>query len=173
MKRFIRFVYILTLVLAGCASNKYLGAESTTENTAEVQKQIELVQRKIISCMVKVNQTDNGKFVNANLIALSVNNVNAQKLFHSTDFVTDQQAEVLKKFKEETLQCGTFSKEFPKPEMVTVSEYYFSKVDAVYDDLINKRIPIGIANEERQMRPNYTKEKWAEVTKNYKANSSK
>ena len=72
MKRFIRFVYILTLVLAGCASNKYLVAESTTENTAEVQKQIEIVQRKIISCMVKANQTKNGKFVNANLIALFV-----------------------------------------------------------------------------------------------------
>ena len=51
--------------------------------------------------------------------------------------------------------------------MISVYEYYYSKVDDVYDDLVNKRITIGVANQERQMRLHYTNDKWAQVMKGY------
>ena len=114
-----------------------------------------------------LNAKDDAKDVNANIVIILPNNPNAQKLLNSTELITDQQAIELKQFKEETMQCRGIAKEFPKPEMVAVYEYYYSKIDDVYNDLINKKISIGVANQERQMRLRYTNEKWTEVMKDY------
>ena len=121
----------------------------------------------MISCITQVNAKDDAKDVNANIIIILPNNPNAKKLLSSTEFITDQQAMELKQFKEETMQCRGIAKEFPKPEMVAVYDYYYSKVDDVYSDLVNKKITIGVANQERQMRLSYTNDKWAEVMKDY------
>jgi len=168
MKTFFRVVCLSTLVLTGCASNKPIGTESTSDNKAEIQKQVELVQKKMSACVADVNKTNEAKYVDANIIVISANSPNAKQLMNSPDMINDEQALALKKFKEATMQCRVLAKELPKPDMVAVYEYYYSKIDDVYNDLVNKRITIGVANQERQMRLRYTNEKWAQVMKDYK-----
>ncbi|QWC96403.1 hypothetical protein G6733_06710 [Polynucleobacter paneuropaeus] len=167
MKNFFRVVCLSTLVLAGCANNKPTSTELTPENKAEIQEQVKTVQKKMSACIAGVNKTDDTKYVDANIIVISTNNPNANKLFNSADFISDEQAVELKKFKEATMQCRPIAKELPKPELVAVYEYYYSKVDDVYNDLVNKRITIGVANQERQMRLHYTNDKWAQAMKTY------
>ena len=140
---------------------------ATIESKKTIQNQVETIRKKMITCISKVNAKDDAKDVNANIVIILPNNPNAQKLLNSTELITDQQAIELKQFKEETMQCRGIAKEFPKPEMVAVYEYYYSKIDDVYNDLINKKISIGVANQERQMRLRYTNEKWTEVMKDY------
>ena len=167
MKNLFRGICLSTLMLAGCASTKSSNTMATIESKDAIQKQVETVRKKMISCIAQVNAKDDAKDVNANIIIILPNNPNAKKLLSSTEFITDQQAMELKQFKEETMQCRGIAKEFPKPEMVAVFEYYYSKVDDVYSDLVNKKITIGVANQERQMRLRYTNEKWTEVMKDY------
>ena len=119
----------------------------------------------MITCIAHVNAKDDAKDVNDNIIIILPNNPNAKKLLSSSEFITDQQAVELKQFKEETMQCRYIAKEFPRPEMVAVYEYYYNKVDDVYNDLMNKKITIGVANQERQMRLHYANKKWAEIIK--------
>lgn len=167
MKKLFRGICLSTLMLAGCASNKSSNSMATIESKDAIQKQVETVRKKMISCIAQVNAKDDARDVNANIIIILPNNPNAKKLLSSTEFITDQQAMELKQFKEETMQCRGIAKEFPKPEMVAVYEYYYSKVDDVYSDLLNKKITIGVANQERQMRLHYTNDKWTEVMKDY------
>jgi len=167
MKKLFRGICLSTLMLVGCASNKSSNSMATTESKDAIQIQVETVRKKMIACIAQVNAKDDAKDVNANIIIILPNNPNAKKLLSSTEFITDQQAMELKQFKEETMQCRGIAKEFPKPEMVAVFDYYYSKVDDVYNDLVNKKITIGVANQERQMRLHYTNDKWAEVMKNY------
>ena len=167
MKKLFRGICLLTLILTGCASNKAGNSMATIESKDAIQKQVEAVRKKMITCIAQVNATDNAKDINDNIIIILPNNPNAKKLLSSTEFITDQQAVELKQFKEETMQCRNIAKEFPRPEMVAVYEYYYSKVDDVYNDLVNKKITIGVANQERQMRLHYTNDKWADVMKNY------
>lgn len=166
MKTLFRVVCLSALVLAGCASNKS-GAEISPENKAEVKKEVEIVQAKMSACVADVNKTNEAKYVDANIIVISANSPNAKQLMNSPDMINDEQALALKKFKEATMQCRVLAKELPKPDMVAVYEYYYSKIDDVYNDLVNKRITIGVANQERQMRLHYTNDKWAEVMKDY------
>jgi outer membrane murein-binding lipoprotein Lpp len=168
MKNIFRVACLSTLVLAGCASNNQSNIASTAASNAEIQKQVELVQKKMSACAADINKMDDEKYIDANIIIISANNPNVKKLMNSTEFISDEQAEALKRFKQATLQCRPIAKELPKPEMIAVYEYYYSKVDDVYKDLINKQITIGVANQERQMRLRYTNEKWAQVMKIYK-----
>jgi hypothetical protein len=167
MKKLFRGMCLLTLILTGCASNKAGNSMTANEGKDAIQKQVETVRKKMITCIAQVNANDDAKDVNDNIIIIFPNNPNAKKLLSSSEFITDQQAVELKQFKEETMQCRSIAKELPKPEMVAVYEYYYSKVDDVYNDLVNKKITIGVANQERQMRLHYTNDKWADVMKNY------
>jgi hypothetical protein len=168
MKNIFRVACLFTLALAGCASNKSGNTASTAESNTEIQKQVELVQKKMSACVTDISKTDDEKYVDANIIVISAHNPNAKKLMSSTNFINDEQAAALTRFKEATLQCRPIAKELPKPEMIAVYEYYYSKVDDVYKELINKKITIGVANQERQMRLRYTNDKWAQVMKSYK-----
>ena len=167
-KNIFRVACLFALFLTACASNKLGNTASTAESNNEIQKQVELVQKKMSACIADINKTDDEKYVNDNIIVISANNPNAKKLMSSTDFINDEQIAALTRFKDATLQCRPIAKELPKPEMIAVYEYYYSKVDDVYSDLVNKRITIGVANQERQMRLRYTNEKWAQVMKIYK-----
>ena len=171
MKKLFRGICLSTLILAGCASNKAGNSMANHESKDAIQKQVEAVRKKMITCIAEVNAKDDAKDVNANIIIILPNNPNAKKLLSSTEFITDQQAVELKQFKEDTMQCRGIAKEFPRPEMVAVYEYYYSKVDDVYNDLISKKITIGVANQERQMRLHYTINKWADIMKAYQESS--
>ena len=167
MKNTFRVVYFFALVLTGCASNKPGNTASTGESNSEIQKQVNVVQKKMSACIADINKTDDEKYVNTNIIVISANNPNTKKLMSSTDFIDDEQIAALTRFKAATLQCRPIANELPKPEMIAVYEYYYSKIDDVYSDLVSKRITIGVANQERQMRLRYTNEKWIQVMKNY------
>jgi len=167
MKTLFRVVCLSTVILAGCASNKSGTVEISPESKAEIKKEVEIVQKKMSDCVADVNKTEEAKYVNVNVIVIFPDSPNAKQLLNSPEFINQEQAIALKKFKDATMQCRPIAKELPKPEMVAVYEYYYSKVDDVYDDLVNKRITIGVANQERQMRLHYTNDKWAQVMKGY------
>ncbi|SNX27708.1 hypothetical protein SAMN06295945_0024 [Polynucleobacter meluiroseus] len=169
MKKILSYICLSTVILAGCASNKSNSSDAISASNDGLQKQVQAVQQKMSACIADVNKTEDAKYVDSYVIAITPNNPNAKKLFNSADFITDEQATILKRFKDSTLQCRGITKELPKPEMVAVYEYYYSKVDDVYADLISKRITIGVANQERSMRIQYTREKWAAVMKAQKA----
>ena len=46
-----------------------------------------------------------------------------------------------------------------------LKEVWCTIIDAVYKDLIDKRITIGVANQERQMRIQYAKSRFAQILK--------
>ena len=55
----------------------------------------------------------------------------------------------------------------PPPLFATqISRYnFYTNIDAVYKDLLDKRITIGVANQERQMRIQYAKSRFAQILK--------
>lgn len=165
MKIFYQLLCLLTLALTGFAGNIAVSAEPQMDSSVAPQKTVAVVQREMTECIAEVNKTGDAKFVDANVIAITPGNPNTAKLFSSTDLITDQQAVELQKFKDSTLQCRDIAKELPNPKLVEIYEYYYSKIDNVYSDLVNKKITIGVANQERAMRIHYANEKWLEIMK--------
>jgi len=74
-------------------------------------------------------------------------------------------AVVIKLLKHSTLKCRSISNELPLPALVEVYTNFYTKIDGVYADLLDKRITIGVANQERAMRIQYARSRWAEVMK--------
>jgi len=163
MKIFYRLLCLLALT--GLAGNIAVSAEPQSDGSVAPQKSIAVVQREMTACIAAVNKTEDAKYVDINVIAITPGNPNTAKLFSSNDLISDQQAVELQKFKDLTLQCRDIAKELPNRKLVEIYEYYYSKIDDVYSDLVNKKITIGVANQERQMRIHYANEKWLEIMK--------
>jgi len=163
MKIFYRLLCLLALT--GLAGNIAVSAEPQSDGSVAPQKSIAVVQREMTACIAAVNKTEDAKYVDINVIAITPGNPNTAKLFSSNDLISDQQTVELQKFKDLTLQCRDIAKELPNPKLVEIYEYYYSKIDDVYSDLVNKKITIGVANQERQMRIHYANEKWLEIMK--------
>ena len=175
MKIIYRGTFILAVALSGCATNKAPTAQTTTEapqaasessnKNSTLQSQIDAIQKKIASCVSEVNQSDDAKYVNEHILVLTQNNPEANALNNSSAKITGEQAVVLKRFKESTLKCRSISNELPSPALVEVYTNFYTKIDGVYTDLLDKRITIGVANQERAMRIQYAKGRWAEMMK--------
>ena len=175
MKNIYRGAFILAIALSGCATNKAPTAQTTTEapqvasesskKNSALQSQVDVIQKKIASCVSEVNKSEDAKYVNEHILVLTQNNPEANALNNSSAKITSEQAVVLKRFKESTLKCRAISKEFASPALVEVYENFYTKIDGVYTDLLDKRITIGVANQERAMRIQYAKSRWAEMMK--------
>jgi len=178
MKNIYRGAFILAIALTGCATNKAPSAQTVSElpqaasesskKNSALQPQIDAIQKQIASCVSEVNHTDDAKYVNEHILVLTQNNPEAKALNNSSAKITQAQAVVLKRFKESTLKCRSISNELPLPALVEVYTNFYTKIDGVYADLLDKRIAIGVANQERAMRIQYAKSRWAEVMKTQK-----
>lgn len=182
MKNIYRGTFILAIALSGCATNNASLTQSASEvpqatavSTKEsakpsttLQSQIDAIQKKIASCVSEVNHSDDAKYVNEHILVLTQNNPNAKELNDSSNKITADQAVVLRRFKESTLKCRSISNELPSPALVEVYTNFYAKIDAVYTDLLDKRITIGVANQERAMRIHYARSRWAEIVKTQK-----
>ena len=142
-------------------------------NTAPIKKpnndvsieKVNEVQKKIASCIAEVNQSDDAKYVDEHILVLTEKSSNAKELFNSSDKIASDQAAVLVRFKESTLKCRDIANELPSPALVGIYTNFYVNIDAVYKDLIDKRITIGVANQERQMRIQYAKSRFAQILK--------
>jgi hypothetical protein len=168
MNNIYRGVAMVVILLSGCASNT--SPVKKPNNDISIAK-VNEVQKKIASCVAEVNQSDDAKYVDEHILVLTEKGANAKELFNSSDKIASDQAVVLMRFKESTLKCRDIANELPSPALVAVYTNFYTNIDAVYKDLIDKRITIGVANQERSMRIQYAKERWAQILKSEKGGS--
>jgi len=161
MKNIYHGVLMFAVLLSGCATNT---APKKATNDVSIAK-VNEVQKKISSCIAEVNQSDDAKYVDEHILVLTEKSPNAKELFNSSDKIASDQAAVLIRFKESTLKCRAITNELPSPALVAVYSNFYTNIDAVYKDLIDKRITIGVANQERQMRIQYAKTRFAQILK--------
>ena len=162
MKNIHHSIALLVILSSGCATNA--APINKPGNDVSIAK-VNEVQKKIASCVAEVNQSDNAKYVDEHILVLTEKSPNAKELFNSSDKITSDQATVLIRFKESTLKCRDIASELPSPALVTVYTNFYTNIDAVYKDLIDRRITIGVANQERQMRIQYAKNRFVQILK--------
>lgn len=162
----------LFLLIAGCAnqspSASVNGSSPKPVSGAELQKQVDLVQKKMKACIFRVNQTEEAKYVDLHILAVTSRSPNTAALFNSHEKIGPEQVDALIRFKEATMPCRAIAQDLPNPDLVKVYTDFYLKIDAVYSDLIDQRITIGVANEERAMRIRYARSRWAKVMKHLK-----
>lgn len=147
-------LYILSCVgvmlLGACASN--LPANNPTQIAkAPMPIHSESVSKRLNACIVHSNQSADALLVDSQIIAVTRNNPHAKSLFSSPDKLTDQQAQALTNYLSEANACRPIALEGVNPEMTAVYQDFFRRIDAVYADLIARKITIGVANQERQL----------------------
>ncbi len=169
MKNIYRGALIISIALTGCAGSKLTSSQSakteSSQNSISLQAQIDGIQKKIEACVLELNQTEDAKFVNEHILVLIPNSPNAKGLFNSNEKIAADQVVVLNRFKVSTLKCRAIANELPNSDLVEVYTSFYSKIDAVYADLIDQRITIGVANQERAMRIQYARTRWTEILK--------
>jgi hypothetical protein len=109
------------------------------------------VAKRLNDCIVRGNQSADALLVDSQIISVSRNNPHAKALFSSSDKLTDLQADALKNYLVQENACRAIALEELSPKMTAIYEEFFKKIDGVYMDLINKKITIGVANQERQL----------------------
>ena len=147
-------LYILscvgTMLLGACASN--LPANNPAQiSKAQTPIHSESVSKRLNACIVHSNQSADALLVDSQIIAVTRNNPHAKSLFSSPDKLTDQQAQALTNYLSEANACRPIALEGVNPEMTAVYQDFFRRIDAVYADLIARKITIGVANQERQL----------------------
>jgi hypothetical protein len=155
-KHIVKLSLVGVIMLGGCASNVAPNNSAQVVNAATPKKVITPVHsgdvaRRLNDCIVKTNQSADALLVDSQIIAVTRNNPHAKALFSSADKLTDQQARALTNYWAEANTCRPIALEGISPEMKLVYEDFFKKIDAVYSDLISKKITIGVANQERQL----------------------
>jgi hypothetical protein len=150
MKKLYIFSCVGVMMLSACASNP------TANNPVQVAKaptpiHSESVAKRLNACIVRSNQSADALLVDSQIIAVTRNNPHAKSLFSSPDKLTDQQAQALANYLAEANACRPIALEGVNPEMTAVYQDFFKHIDAVYADLIARKITIGVANQERQL----------------------
>ena len=153
---------ILALLITGCASTQQtstskLPASSTLPEQAKSLKQdanqanINAVLNQMRNCINTLNSGPSAKLVDGQILALDQSNPNAKALFSSSEILTDAQVGAMVSFKKETQTCRQITNQLSNPNLRKAYQRSFAKLDRVYDDLIYKKITIGVANQERML----------------------
>jgi len=160
MKNIFKLSLIGIALLSGCATN------TTSNNSAQATKrpapapapmtaiapiQSGAVARRLNDCIVRTNQSADALLVDSQIIVVTRNNPHAKALFNSADKLTDQQAIALTNYLAEANTCRPVATEGLSPELTSIYQEFFKKIDGVYADLIARKITIGVANQERQL----------------------
>ena len=156
MKNIFKFGILGMVVLGGCTTN------TAPTNPVQVTKPASpmttmpsdhpaSVAKRLNDCIIRSNQSADALLVDAQIISVTRNNPHAKTLFNSPDKLTDQQAKALGNYLAEANTCRPIALEGLTPDKKVIYEDFFKKIDAVYADLIAKKITIGVANQERQL----------------------
>lgn len=138
------------MLLGACAGNP------TVSNPVQASKKptpihSESVSKRLNACIVRSNQSADALLVDSQIIAVTRDNPHAKILFSSPEKLTDQQAQALTNYLAEANTCRPIALEGLSPEMTAVYQDFFKRIDAMYADLIARKITIGVANQERQL----------------------
>ena len=142
--------------LGGCAinvapNNPVQVAKAPSPMTAMAPDHSGAIAKRLNDCIIRGNQSADALLVDSQIIAVTRGNPHAKALFSSPDKLTDQQARALANYLVEANSCRPIALEGLSPEMTSVYQEFFKKIDGVYADLIAKKITIGVANQERQL----------------------
>ena len=158
MKNIFKLSLMGIALLSGCATNVAPNnpvqvAKTPSPMTAPAPAPVHSgpVAKRLNDCIVKSNQGADALLVDSQIIAVTRGNPHAKALFSSPDKLTDQQARALANYLVEANSCRPIALEGLSPEMTSVYQEFFKKIDGVYADLIAKKITIGVANQERQL----------------------
>ena len=151
-----KFGFVGIVLLSGCATNiapnnPVQVAKSPSPMTALAAVHSGAVAKRLNDCIVNSNQGADALLVDSQIIAVTRGNPHAKALFSSPDKLTDQQAKALANYLLEANSCRPIALEGLSPEMTSMYQEFFKKIDGVYADLISKKITIGVANQERQL----------------------
>ena len=151
-----KFGFVGIVLLSGCATNiapnnPVQVAKSPSPMTALAPVHSGAVAKRLNDCIVNSNQGADALLVDSQIIAVTRGNPHAKALFSSPDKLTDQQAKALANYLLEANSCRPIALEGLSPEMTSMYQEFFKKIDGVYADLISKKITIGVANQERQL----------------------
>ena len=156
MKNIFKFSLLAITFLGGCAANNVPPNPVQVVNaSAPIAKSVPVhsadVSKRLNDCIIKSNQSADALLVDSQIISVTRNNPHAKALFSSADKLTDQQAKALANYLSEANTCRPIALEGLTPEMTSLYNEFFKKIDTVYADLIAKKITIGVANQERQL----------------------
>ena len=156
MKNIFKLSLIGIIFLGGCATNVAPNnpvqvAQSPAPMTVPAPVHSANVAKRLNDCIVKSNQSADALLVDSQIISVTRNNPHAKALFSSPDKLTDQQAKALANYLVEANSCRPIALEGLSPEMTSLYQEFFKKIDGVYADLISRKITIGVANQERQL----------------------
>ena len=156
MKNIFKLSLLGIALLSGCAtnvapSNPVQIAKAPPPMNSMAPDHSGSVAKRLNDCIVHSNQSADALLVDSQIIAVTRNNPHAKSLFSSPDKLTDQQAQALTNYLSEANACRPIALEGVSPEMTTVYQDFFRRIDAVYADLIARKITIGVANQERQL----------------------
>ena len=128
------------------------GAKETLELANKVQQQI-------LQCSQKADLIDQ-QIIDREIIFLRFNNENMNRLLQSKAVLNDGQVRVLNTFRSAVNRCRSLSSQFPLPSMVEIYQKYYHQVDQIYDELLEKKITIGEANQKKMKLLEETFIKW-------------
>ena len=162
MKKIYLTVLILTWLIAGCATNQAtpinkpidnatLPAQAKPSNQKANQANIDTVLKQMKDCINALDRSPSAKLIDGQVLALDQSNPNAKALFSSSEKLTDAQISAMAIFKRESQACRQISNQLTNPNLRKTFQRSFAKLDRVYDDLIYKKITIGVANQERAL----------------------
>jgi hypothetical protein len=156
MKNIFTFSLVGIVLLSGCAANIAPTNSNQVANVPMAKKAIAPVHsadvaKRLNECIVRTNQSADAILVDSQILAITRSNPHAKELFSSPDKLTDQQALALSNYLAAANTCRPIATEGLSPELLSVYQEFFKKIDGVYADLIARKITIGVANQERQL----------------------
>jgi hypothetical protein len=156
MKNQLKFSLITIAFLSACTTSvapNLSGQSKSNVSSKPVVPPLHTgeVAKRLNDCIVRGNQSADALLVDSQIISVSRNNPHAKALFSSGDKLTDEQAKALKNYLVEENACRAIALEELSPKMTAIYEEFFKRIDGVYTDLVNKKITIGVANQERQL----------------------
>ena len=124
------------------------GAQAIKNGAKETLELANKVQQQILQCSHKADLIDQ-QIVDREIIFLRFNNENMNRLLQSKAVLNNGQVKVLNTFRLAVNRCRSLSSQFPLPSMVEIYQKYYQQVDQIYDDLLEKKITIGEANQKK------------------------
>ena len=155
MKNRICYVVIWCLALLPLGA----GAQAIKNGAKETLELANKVQQQILQCSHKADLIDQ-QIVDREIIFLRFNNENMNRLLQSKAMLNDGQVKVLNTFRSAVNRCRNLSSQFPLPSMVEIYKKYYQQIDQIYDELLEKKITIGEANQKKMKLLEETFIKW-------------
>ncbi len=174
MKKLLLITAFVLGFLSACSSNEVSTSQSTaafvqSKPSATPTKSASTpgigddIQNEIAKCVQAVNEGKTAKSIDGTIFALDPTNSGSKFLYSSPNKLSADEAVLLAKFKRETQKCQQIARKIQNPALRKAYQNYFTKIDRVYDDLIYKKITIGVANQERSLLMTQFKSQFLDV----------